>query len=147
MDTNQKRNALDTPENKNTKHTQWLKRVEKVTGQNIISNEFILKLEDDILLDTYLTVRYHNPFGKDRWAHYIIFRVNPGKTKTYRDIYRYFVEKEGFLAAYGYILFEDESKTYWLGQSRYFRFDRTTPPEVDTKILDSPLRLQKPQYK
>jgi len=127
-------------------HDEWIKKVEKIVGK-VDELELKFELDDILLMDTYLTVRYKNSelFGKDKWAHYISFVNYRGSIMTYRKLFQKFANKKGFISAYGYIL--EENETHWLARKRYFKFDKLLAPSPDIKILDKPLKLIKPQYK
>ena len=63
-------------------------------------------LDEAIHYDTYFVIHYRHQ-GKTSWCHYINhIQKSNGEKRTFRDIYTYFVQREGFVAAYGHALFE-----------------------------------------
>ena len=98
-------------------------------------------LDEVIHYDTYLVVHYRRD-GNSKWCHYINhIQKSNGKKRTFRDIYSYFVEREGFVAAYGHALFEH--RDFYYCRSRYFLFDMNTPPVLSVKHLDKYLWYEK----
>ena len=110
-------------------------------------NDFLI-LDNRLFFDTYLVVRYYNPDGKDIWKHYIHFIIKAnGEERTYREVYQYFFSQENFLAAYGYVLNEDETGQRYMATMRYFRFTKEIAPIMSGKVLDKPLYYTKPQFR
>jgi len=103
-----------------------------------------IDLDCALFVDTYLVVRYQYD-GQDKWTHYInhIIQSN-GQKRTYRTLYTYFAKLPNFIAAYGYVLYDDPLSESYEASFRYFRFDKIHVPRFSFKKLPKPFFFKKP---
>lgn len=95
-------------------------------------------LNDGLMVDTYLTVKYGNKF-----VHYNIPKIKyNGYPRTYGELYFFYTSKPDFKMALGYARNEDGD--YWTAQQQYFYFDKVQAPNlVDRPPLKHKLYLKK----
>ena len=107
-----------------------------------IDNNFFFDLQDPLMFDTYLTVKYGL-----KWVHYNVpITRNNGTSRTYGDLYTYFTNQPDFKMAIGYIRNDSPCNQYWTAKARYFYFDKNQAPHLASKVLTTPLILKKSFY-
>lgn len=100
-----------------------------------------IDLMSQIPCDTMLNIKYSNN-GKISWCKYYIPMIRKNNTAVlYGELYHYFINKEGFLFALGYIAFDDLDQRFYLANRQYFGFTKYEPPHINIKSLDYNLVL------
>jgi len=99
-------------------------------------------LNDGLMVDTYLTVKYGNKF-----VHYNIPKIKAnGFDRTYGDLYWFYTSKPDFKMAIGYV--RGEEGAFWTAEKQYFYFDKIQMPNlVDRPALRNKLFLSKSYLK
>jgi hypothetical protein len=97
-----------------------------------------LPFEGVLAYPTWLAVKFsHRATGKPVWVDYIVFpQRKDGTFRHYTEIYNYFVGKEGFRFAIGYVL--EEGENYYSAQTQYFYFDKKELPYYSAKRIEQP---------